>query len=289
MNSPFQPPDPTPPRSDLLPESFERRFADPPQRQPAADVPPDFRVPWGWFDAFLFLIFFVGSAILILAIIDLIAAPIMHRAFIDLLGDKTLQAYFGIVAQAISSGLSLVYLAILVSSRRGGPFWSAIGWRPMERAGFRPSPAPLVLTGIALAVVGGLLDQFLPPSKPVPMQEMLQTRLAVIMLCTFGICVAPLIEETVFRGFLYPLIGRSFGVPVAIVTTGILFGAMHLGQLWGAWIQVGVITCVGIILTWVRAKRGTVLASFLIHISYNSTLFLAVIISTSGLRHMPTR
>lgn len=320
MNSPFNPPDPAakshasdsqqsgpidpqqpsqeilvpegalPPREEFPPESFEARYAEPPENRPAADVPLDLRVPWGWGDVFLFAIFYFGSAILAGVLLVIAAAPIMHRGIQEIAQDKTLEAYFGIVAQAISSVLSLIYLAILVRVRRAGSFWPAIGWRPLPRAeGGRSNPILLVFAGMALAAIGGLADQFFPPSKPVPMEDMFQTRLAILMLSIFGILVAPLIEETIFRGLVYPVIGRSFGVPSAIIITGILFGAMHSIQLWGAWMQIGVIMCVGIVLTWVRATRKSVLASFIVHISYNSTIFLALFISTSGLRHMPTR
>jgi hypothetical protein len=45
--------------------------------------------------------------------------------------------------------------------------------------------------------------------------------------------------------------------------------------------------CVGIILTWVRAKTGTVTASYLVHLGYNSLLFLGFFAATGGLKHIP--
>jgi hypothetical protein len=95
------------------------------------------------------------------------------------------------------------------------------------------------------------------------------------------------VEEMMFRGFLYPVAARSFGVVWGVLGTGFLFGAFHALQLWGAWGQVALLMGVGIVLTWVRARSNSVLASFLIHIAYNSTLFLGLLISTHGLRNMP--
>lgn len=46
-------------------------------------------------------------------------------------------------------------------------------------------------------------------------------------LVFLAIVLAPLFEETVFRGVLLPLIARRFGLGVAVVTTSILFSAIH--------------------------------------------------------------
>jgi membrane protease YdiL (CAAX protease family) len=107
----------------------------------------------------------------------------------------------------------------------------------------------------------------------------------VVLLMSLGILVAPLVEETIFRGFLYPLLARRFGVPVGVVVTGLLFGAMHGPQLWPAYTQIGLMMLVGVVLTWVRARTGTVTASYLMHLGYNSLLFLGFVIATGGLRH----
>ena len=57
----------------------------------------------------------------------------------------------------------------------------------------------------------------------------------------------------------------------------------------GAWQQVLLISIVGVVLTYVRSRTGTVLASFLIHVSYNSFLFAAFVIGTRGHRQQSAR
>jgi hypothetical protein len=44
---------------------------------------------------------------------------------------------------------------------------------------------------------------------------------------------------------------------------------------------------VGVIFTFVRAWTGTVLASFLLHLGYNSMIAVTSIIATKGFTHMP--
>jgi membrane protease YdiL (CAAX protease family) len=100
--------------------------------------------------------------------------------------------------------------------------------------------------------------------------------------------VAPLVEETLFRGYLYPMFARSFGVTPAILLTGVLFGFMHGAQLGWTWGLVAMLTMVGIIFTLVRARTGTVFASFLMHLGYNLLISLATGLSTHWFTKMPT-
>ncbi len=53
-----------------------------------------------------------------------------------------------------------------------------------------------------------------------------------------AVLLAPVVEETIFRGYIYPVIGRSFGMVWGIVATGTLFGLLHAEQLWGGWGQI---------------------------------------------------
>jgi membrane protease YdiL (CAAX protease family) len=101
-----------------------------------------------------------------------------------------------------------------------------------------------------------------------------------------AVLLAPLVEETIFRGYIYPVIGRSFGKVWAILATGLLFGLLHAEQLWGGWGQIALLVFVGIVLTFARAISRTVVAGFVIHTSYNSVQVIGLLIATHGLRHM---
>ncbi len=141
--------------------------------------------------------------------------------------------------------------------------------------------------GAMLALIVTFAGKFFHEKGELPIEELFHSRPAVILLMSFGILVAPLVEETMFRGFLYPIIARRFGVGTGVIVTGVLFGAMHAQQLWGGWGQIGLLIGVGIVLTWVRARTGTVAASYFVHLGYNSLLFLGFFAATGGLRHIP--
>ena len=108
----------------------------------------------------------------------------------------------------------------------------------------------------------------------------MQNREAALALMAMSVLLAPIVEETIFRGYLYPVAARSFGIPAGIIVTGTIFGLLHAEQLWGGWAQISLLVVVGIVFTWVRAAKRTVLASYLLHVSYN---FLIVI---TGLRSL---
>ncbi len=96
-------------------------------------------------------------------------------------------------------------------------------------------------------------------------------------------------EETIFRGYIYPVVARTYGMAVGVFGTGILFGLMHAAQLWGGWLQIGEIVIVGIVLTYARAVTRTVLASFLLHVSYNFFVSFGLVVLAPWYRFLASR
>jgi uncharacterized protein len=251
-------------------------------------VPPDLRVPWGWTDLGLFLLFYLGSTIVLLIIAMIGASAILHIPFPSLQKHPVLLVVITIVAQTAASIAALFYFWVLARVRRAGNFWAALGWHSLD--GTSTSGATILkylFGGVALAIAVTVMGNFVKQSGPVPFEEFFKARQSVLMLMFFGILVAPLVEETIFRGFLYPVAARQFGIVGGIIFTGIIFGAFHAMQLWGAWGQISLLVFVGIVLSAIRARTHSVLASFLVHVAYNSTLFAGLLIGSHALRDLP--
>jgi hypothetical protein len=123
--------------------------------------------------------------------------------------------------------------------------------------------------------------------KQIPIEQFFQDRRSALLLMSMAVLLAPVLEETIFRGYIYPVIARSFGVNTSIVVTGTLFGLLHASQLWGAWAQIAMLVVVGIVFTYARARTRTVVASYILHVSYNSCLFLGFLLASHGFRHFP--
>lgn len=251
-------------------------------------IPPDLRVPWGWTDVGVFLLFYLGSTIVLLIIAMISASAILGIPFTSLHEHPVLLIILSIAAQTAGSFAALFYFWVLARVRHAGEFWPALGWNSLDGAHTNPATViKYLFNGVALAIAVAILGSLIKQAGPTPFDDFFKARQTVLMLMAFGILVAPLVEETVFRGFLYPVAARQFGIMPGILLTGILFGGFHAMQLWGAWGQIGLLVLVGIVLTWVRARTGSVLAGFLMHVAYNSTLFAATYFGTHGFRDFP--
>ena len=253
-----------------------------------ASIPEDLRSPWVGMDLLLFIGFGFLALLLAAAIVITVAVLGFGMPIRDL-NQTTVKSIIAVLSQGVWSGFVLLYFYTLVRVRTQAPFWRTMGWRGLHFAG-QTTPGAILRClggGAMLALIVTFAGKFINEKGELPIEELFHARSTVILLMGFGILVAPLVEETMFRGFLYPILARHLGVGAGVIVTGVLFGAMHAQQLWGGWGQIGLLIGVGIFLTWVRARTGTVAASYFVHLGYNSLLFLGFYSATGGLRHIP--
>jgi membrane protease YdiL (CAAX protease family) len=170
---------------------------------------------------------------------------------------------------------------VLVTRERRRPnFFTAIHWN------WPANVIVYVLTGFILSVALQALAHFLPIPKELPIDSFFKTPAEAWALGLLSITLAPLMEELFFRGFLYPVLARKIGVPIAIILTASSFALLHGAQLMFSWGPVLVIFLVGMVLTVVRAKTNSVAAGVIIHMAYNGTLTIAMFAATDGFRHL---
>ena len=108
--------------------------------------------------------------------------------------------------------------------------------------------------GLSILVMVGTVK--LKPPEHAPIQDILKYPATALAAMAMAVFIAPLVEETVFRGYLYPLFAKSLGMVPGIVITGVLFGLMHGYQLGWAWSLVALLSGVGIIFTIARARSN---------------------------------
>jgi membrane protease YdiL (CAAX protease family) len=94
----------------------------------------------------------------------------------------------------------------------------------------------------------------------------------LLLVVLFGSVPGPILEELVFRGFLFKVVEDAYDASLAVPVTAILFAGLHLSQLGGNWPAFIVIFIVGYLLTVVRRRTGSVVPSMVMHIAYNSTI-----------------
>jgi membrane protease YdiL (CAAX protease family) len=250
-------------------------------------VSADFRVPWGWADLAAFVVLAIAGFLLL----SLLISTGLAVSGVDL---RRLQKspheviLLNILIQVILDLGLIAYLALQMRVRFRSTFWRTIGWRKIETGRF-PLTAVyfgLILAGFFLSIIVSLGSALFPPNKDLPIEILFQDRNTTLLFMLIAVFLAPVVEETIFRGYIYPVIGRSFGMAWSIVATGTLFGLLHAEQLWGGWGQIALLVFVGIVLTFARAFSRSVVTGFVIHTSYNSVQVIGVLIATHGLRHM---
>ena len=84
--------------------------------------------------------------------------------------------------------------------------------------------------------------------------------------------VAPLVEETTYRGLGFAAVRSSFGPVSAVLVTGIAFGLSH-----GLLLALPVLTLFGVILGFVRWKTDSLYPPIALHALFNGAALVAAV------------
>jgi membrane protease YdiL (CAAX protease family) len=235
-----------------------------PATHEAAAAPPTAPSPqpfWDYQDLGLFISLCFPSLLISIVIVRVVSNRIT-------LG-KPLQ---GLLAQLVWYVLVFGSLYLLLLLRYRQPFWRSLGWKLLPFT----STALCFLGGPSLALAIGYIGYALrTPEIELPFQQMFQDRPTIIVFAIFVVILGPLCEELAFRGFLLPLLIRSFGAAFGIITTGLLFGCLHGYEYSWSWRHVLLISAAGAIFGWVRHRTGSTAAATYVHSTYNLTQFIA--------------
>src|SRR5579863_8285045 len=184
-------------------------------------------------------------------------------------------AYFGSDAVRTLVFQSFMYvflvgaLYLVIAWRYGEPFLPSLGWTfPIPRALLVLVAGPVL--AIALSALGAVLRT---PSDSSEIEVLIKSRASLAAVMLFGVVLAPIFEEMLFRGFLFPLLARSMGPWLGILLTAVPFALLHGAQNHWAWQPVALIGIAGIAFGYVRYKTGSTTTAFLMHSAYNAMGF----------------
>jgi membrane protease YdiL (CAAX protease family) len=295
-------PSTSPLASDPVPTYVELGPAYP----PALSLPEDLRISWSWTHLVVFLVFGFASLLIVQIGAVLLLSANKHLTQKQLQQMIESKPQFLVGTNVLWYALLFLFLYVTLAVLRGLPFWRSLGWKRLsaDPATGKGNLWMYFFSGCGLAIFVAIASSRVKDVDHIPIQELFKSRSGAMLLLAMAVLVAPLVEETVFRGYLYPLFASKFsslaqkagadpiravrfGTFAGIIITGILFGLMHGAQLGWTWGLVSLLTLVGVILTFARAWTGTVLASFLLHLGYNSMIAFTSVIATKGFTHMP--
>lgn len=206
---------------------------------------------WGYEDLALFLGAIIPSGLI---------GALLVRAF-----QITSTPVRTLLFQCLLYVMLTVALYALVSARYHRPFWSSLGWSIPERGltGF-------LFGGMMLAIVTSLLGAALKaPQVKDPIRDLISDRASLVIVILFLVILGPIFEELVFRGFLFPLLAKTFGAAGGILLSALPFALLHGAQNQWAWQQITMIGLAGAVFGYGRYKTGSTTASTLLHCGFN--------------------
>ncbi|MDO8615861.1 MAG: CPBP family intramembrane metalloprotease, partial [Dehalococcoidia bacterium] len=228
--------------------------------------PPDSggRTPWGYADMAMAIGIIIGGTILLALPVAAVAAVIAGGSDID--NDKAALAV--LLGANLLLELFLLVAVALFTVRKYKVSWAAVGLRLPERGGWW---LPLAMLGGALmviwvyfAVIAALGAE---PSSNIP-DEAFDSVPLIVLVGILSLALAPVMEETFFRGFLFGGLRGRWGFFFAALSTGFLFALAHVDPL--VYIPF---TAVGMIFAWGYVYSGSILASMIAHLLFNAISF----------------
>lgn len=175
---------------------------------------------WTGLDLFLIVVVMFTALYLFSMIALGIGTLFTHSSFKELSKDP------GVLFILPPTGLAYVVVMMFMYVRlkrvRHVQFWQAVSWRWPKGLGW----LGFLVAGFATSIVLGLLARFLPIPKSLPVDRFFTDPKSAYLMAFFGVLVAPLIEELLFRGFLYPVLDRW------LQTLLMLPGNLRRGSLW---------------------------------------------------------
>lgn len=227
----------------------------------------------------------LGAGICACMLIGITLVTVLGRLFPEWSTARSNLVIF-LVGALSFQGAALVWIHFFV--RRHGMDWrQAFGFDLTSiSAAVKWSGAAILVALPGAVLLGGLSEMLLKwlghKAELQVAVQMLQHRPPAEQLVVYGfgaILLAPVAEELLFRGILYPTLKQSGHPQVALWVSSLLFAATHVNLL----IFVP-LTFLALILTWLYEKTGNLLIPILTHVAFNAVNFALLIAEPDWLR-----
>jgi uncharacterized protein len=179
------------------------------------------------------------------------------------------------LGDTVVQDLAFVVAAVLFAQLGGR---KARSWQ----FGFRPTPARRAAGLILLLILGFLLFSAvwalaLDVSTKEKLLEQLGTNETTLLLALSALLttvIAPICEETLFRGYVFAALSKWKGWLPAAAITGVLFGGVHAGSAPAA--DLIPLAVLGFALCWLYRRTGSLYPCIAAHSLNNSLAFGAL-------------
>jgi membrane protease YdiL (CAAX protease family) len=236
---------------------------------------------WTLHDLFLFVAF-IPFALLAANLLALMGYVVLRpfAGWHQNVGSAKDNPLFLLAFQCLFYAFVLGFLFLASKVQHDQPFWNSLGWKKLTGA----QVLGCLAGGGGLAVLASLALSLQPDKQGFPLERMFTSRTVSFAIGAFAISIAPVIEEVVFRGLLFAIFERAVGLRFAVLTTAVLFAALHIPEYWHAWNHVLIILAVGMVFSLARGVSGSLAPSIFLHIGYNSLIITSLFFSTQHFR-----
>lgn len=125
---------------------------------------------------------------------------------------------------------------------------------------------PMIFGTLVFAIWFAKLINYEPPLEPLLKLFLEEENVAFLLYSTIFVTIfGPIFEEIFFRGFMYSALKKRIGIFGAVIISSILFSLLHTNV-------VGFlpIMALGILLTYLYEKTGSLTAPIIVHIIHNT-------------------
>ncbi len=151
-----------------------------------------------------------------------------------------------------------------------------IGWSAARR---NDIVLAVCLGVVAAALYHLVLGRLFPPAPGQKWGPIMQAWAAGgwqrIVWVVLALCIAPPVEEFVFRGVLWTGLVRRINAALAAVAVTLLFLLVHIAEIrgyWPAWVSI---SAIGLVAIFLRVRAESLVPPVVLHASYNACLVLA--------------
>lgn len=167
-----------------------------------------------------------------------------------------------------------LFLPIWVVLRRHGLGWQDVGFRPPTEgwpAALQVTLSGLFFSYLAIVTWGLILLPFgVRPQENIFPRLFGTERSVFVLVLLAGAVVAPLAEETLFRGFLFAGLLRHVGERLAYGVSALCFAVVHFAPL-----ALPPLFVLGVVLAWLYQRTRSIWPSVVLHAAVNTvTLFV---------------
>lgn len=235
-------------------------------------VPPPEKRVWGFwatagFSAVVMIVLFMVMAFIIVIMAIALALSQSNGAFTaesitDLLHSRLglLVSVAGIIAYAAGTGLILAF----VKARGRAGIAEYLG---LKRINWKVALLVVLVTAACVALTTWISGILQVEENDSMMVDIYNTTVWPALFWILAVVLAPIFEESLFRGFLFEGFRKSsLGLIGTIILTSLVWMVFHIGY---ALYSLAAIFCFGLVLGIVRYKTGSLWSTMLMHACYN--------------------